>query len=86
MKITVELDELTVTRLDIAAETQIGGRDWLIWRAVNQWLTQDEEKIREAHTHQAWPEEVKNFKGFPDLIPFESYRDELPHRGEDSLA
>ena len=77
MKITIDLDELMLIRLDRVAEEQ-GGRDMLIWRALSQWFTRQEEAYRESRRGIAeWPEEVLNFKGIPDLVPFESYRSEF---------
>ena len=82
MEITIDLDELTVARIDQAAATQIGGRDMLIWRAINQWLSREEEKYRIEQQARPWPKEVMAFQGVPDVIPFESYREELlPLRG-----
>jgi len=85
MKIAIDLDELMLSRLDRVAEEQ-GGRDMLIWRALSQWFTRQDEKTREEQRGKPWPEEILNFKGIPDMVPFESYRDELLPPKDDPFA
>ncbi|NVD73796.1 hypothetical protein D0T25_02945 [Duganella sp. BJB488] len=85
MKITIDLDEITLIRLDRAAK-DCGGRDMLIQRALNHWFTRMEQKTREEQRGKPWPQDVLAFKGIPDLLPLESRREELPAPIDDPFA
>lgn len=71
MNFNLYLDDKTAKELEKTAETLGETRSGLIRKAVREWL--DKKKLG----NPAWPRTVLEWKGAPEMPPFESFRDEL---------
>jgi hypothetical protein len=70
MNINIDVEDILGKQLDDLSKGLGKTRNALIREAVKEWI--------ELHSHNSnWPESVLNFKGMPNLAPFESHRDEL---------
>jgi hypothetical protein len=78
MNFNVYLDDETARKLERLAKRSGESRNAVIRRAVNAWIERDARK--------GWPESVLNWKGEPDMPPFEETRGELLAPSEDPFG
>jgi len=68
MHFNIYLDAQTGRHLNDCAQAEKKSRNALIREAIEEWLGR----------HRAgWPEEIMEFQGVGDFLPFESHRAEL---------
>ena len=78
MNFNIYLDDETGQQLNKVAEKAGESRNALVRQALSEWLNR--------HDQPQWPGAVMAFKGLPDMVPFESSRDELKPPIADPLA
>jgi predicted transcriptional regulator len=69
MNFSLHLNDELVHRLNAVAQATGRSRNALIREAVEEWL--------QRRARGQWPEEVLEFQGIPELVPFEHARAEL---------
>ncbi len=78
MNFSIHIDEETAVRLEKLARETGKKRNALIREAINRLL--------QTETRKKWPKAVLELAGSAkDLVPFESFRKELPPLDEDPL-
>jgi Arc/MetJ-type ribon-helix-helix transcriptional regulator len=77
MNFNLYLDDKTATELDQTAATLGESRSGLIRKALREWLD------KKTLGHPSWPSLILEWRGEPEMPPFESYRDELIPPRED---
>ncbi|MBU0593857.1 MAG: ribbon-helix-helix protein, CopG family [Gammaproteobacteria bacterium] len=78
MHFNVYIDDQTGQQLNAAAQQQGQTRNALIRMAVRDWLARQNQP--------KWPEEVLDFQGMADMLPFEAGREQLKPPVADPLA
>ena len=78
MNISVYLESPLIQKTQQYAKKMGTTRNAIIREALKAWLFQ--------HETSAWPKSILNFKGIPDIIPFEKGRDDLLPPSEDPFA
>jgi metal-responsive CopG/Arc/MetJ family transcriptional regulator len=80
MNFSLHLNDELVRRLNATAQAMGKSRNALIREAVEEWL--------ERRARGQWPEEVREFQGVPEAMPFEHARTELlpPHEPFDAVS
>jgi len=78
MHFNVYFDDVTGQRLTAVAQQVGESRNALIRQAVSEWLAR--------HEQPQWPDAVMDFKGLPDMPPFEAGRERLNPPTDDPLA
>jgi hypothetical protein len=71
MRINLHLDDQIAKELDLAAKELDEPRGALIRKALREWLNM------KSLGCPAWPPVILEWKGAPEMPPFETYRDEL---------
>lgn len=80
MNFNLYLNDRTAKELDNTAKELGDTRSGLIRKAVREWLD------KKALGNPAWPRSILEWKGVPEMPPFESFRDELLPPREDPFA
>ena len=80
MNFNLYLDDGTAKELDKTAKRLGESRSGLIRMAIREWL--DKRRLGSP----AWPRSILEWKGDPEMPPFESYRDELVAPKDDPFA
>ena len=80
MNFSIHLNDTLIRRLQQIAQENGRSRNALIREAVENWLASREQR--------PWPQEVLDFQGVPDAVPFEQGRVDLlpPHEPFDALS
>jgi len=80
MNLSIHLSDTLAERLQRIAQETGRSRNALIREAVESWLASREQR--------RWPQEVLDFEGVPDAVPFEQSRVDLlpPHEPFDALS
>ena len=80
MNFSIHLSDTLAKHLQQIAQETGRSRNALIQEAVESWLASREQR--------RWPQEVLDFEGVPDAVPFEQSRVDLlpPHEPFDALS
>lgn len=80
MNFSIHLNDTLARRLQQIAQETGRSRNALVREAVESWLASREQR--------RWPQEVLDFEGVPDAVPFEQSRVDLlpPHEPFDALS
>ena len=78
MHFNVDIDDQTGQKLTHVAQQSGETRNALIRKAVQEWLARQNKP--------QWPDEVMDFAGMAEMLPFEAERDQLKLPAADPLA